>query len=55
MKKTTYQKLTLSRETLRLLDRDTLKMVEGGLANQVGIVSSDQRECMTSRDALCTG
>ncbi|HEY0510657.1 MAG TPA: hypothetical protein VGH73_02050 [Thermoanaerobaculia bacterium] len=49
MKKTS-QKLTLARETLRLLDLGTLKAVEGGLAQQVGIVSSDQRECMTTRN-----
>jgi hypothetical protein len=46
--KKSAQKLTLSRETLRLLDQDLLRRAEGGL-NQVGIVSSDQRDCMGSR------
>jgi hypothetical protein len=48
MKKTESRKLKLSRETVRTLD-GYLQGVKGGVASDVGIVSSDNRDCTYSR------
>ena len=49
MKKHDSKKLTLARETVRVLAGGELGKVGGGLAQQVGIVSSDDRQCTYSR------
>jgi hypothetical protein len=49
MKKIERKKLTLSRETVRTLDRSELLAAKGGL-QQVGIVSSDNEDCTYSRE-----
>jgi hypothetical protein len=51
MKKHDSKKLTLARETVRILAGGELGKVAGGLANVVGIVSSDDQDCTYSR--LC--
>jgi hypothetical protein len=49
MKKHDSKKLTLARETVRTLAGGDLGKVLGGLAAEVGIVSSDNRDCTYSR------
>jgi hypothetical protein len=49
MKKHDSKKLSLARETVRTLAGGELGKVAGGLALQVGIVSSDDRQCTYSR------
>jgi hypothetical protein len=49
MRKHDSKKLTLARETVRTLAGGELGKVAGGLLQQVGIVSSDDRECTYSR------
>jgi hypothetical protein len=50
MKKSERKKLALSRETVRILDGAELLAAQGGVAQQVGIVSSDDRACTYSRN-----
>jgi hypothetical protein len=49
MKEHDTRKLTLARETVRTLAGGEFGKIAGGLANVVGIVSSDDRECTYSR------
>lgn len=49
MKKHDSKKLTLARETVRTLAGGDLAKIDGGLANVVGIVSSDNQDCTYSR------
>jgi hypothetical protein len=51
MKKHDSKKLTLARETVRILAGGELGKVAGGLGNVAGIVSSDDQDCTYSR--LC--
>lgn len=45
VKKHDTRKLTLARETVRILAGGELGKVAGGLANVVGIVSGDDQDC----------
>jgi len=49
MKKQESKKLTLTRETLRTLEAIELGGVAGGLVENPGRVSSDNRACTYSR------
>lgn len=49
MKKHDTRKLTLARETVRALAGGELGKFAGGLAQHVGIVSSDNQDCTYSR------
>jgi hypothetical protein len=51
MKKHDTRKLTLARETVRILAGGELGKAAGGLGDVAGIVSSDDRACTYSR--LC--
>ncbi len=54
MKKHDTRKLTLARETVRTLAGGELGKIAGGLAQNVGIVSSDNEDCTYSRQCQDT-